>query len=171
MAGRPTEYKEEYNELAEKACKIFGADDKKLAKFLEVCKSTITTWKKKHPEFLASIKKGKDFYDTNEVEGSLLRRALGYKVTETHKVLDEKTGEIITKEVIKHVVSDTAILFWLKNRNPKRWRDIKAMEITGRDGRPLQTQQVPIDFSNLTSEELAMIEQIWERINGANSEA
>lgn len=138
--GRPTDYREEYNEQAEKACRIFGAADKKLAEFFEVCKATITNWKRDYPEFLASIKRGKEYYDTNKVEKSLLQRALGYKTTEVHKELgpDKKTV-IGVRKITKHIISDTAILFWLKNRNPKRWRDIKAMEVTGLDGGPIET--------------------------------
>ena len=31
----------------------------------------------------------------------------------------------------------TAAIFWLKNRRPDKWRDIKAQEISGPDGAPL----------------------------------
>ena len=42
---------------------------------------------------------------------------------------------VVTREVKKHVHPDvTAQIFWLKNRNNKRWKDIKRQEITGKDG-------------------------------------
>lgn len=134
MAGRPSKYKEEYAEQAEKVCTLFGADDKKLARFFKVSKSTLNLWKLEHEEFSDSIKKGKDYYDTNNVEVSLRQRAEGYEHEEikffSHEgiVTDERT-------IIKHYPPETtAAIFWLKNRHPERWRDIKAMEITGKDG-------------------------------------
>jgi len=126
--GRPKKYKEEYNEQAEKACTIFGADDKKLAEFFGACKATITNWKRDYPKFLASIKKGKDIFDTEHVEVSLLERACGYEHPE-EKVFCQD-GEIITHQQIKHYPPETtAAIFWLKNRNPGRWRDTKSVDV------------------------------------------
>ena len=136
--GRPSKYKPEYAEIAKAVCAELGATDENLAKVFKVSVWSIDKWKQRFPAFLQSIKQGKDEFDTEKVEASLLKRALGYEVIETHKTLDE-TGETITKEVIKNVISDTAILFWLKNRHPARWRDIKALELTGRDGEQLES--------------------------------
>jgi hypothetical protein len=130
MAGRPTDYKEEYAEQAEKACATFGAKDKELAEYFEVCEKTLNNWKIEHPLFLQSIKRGKDVYDTNKVEASLLERALGYEHPETKVFMHE--GKVIkVDDLVKHYPPETAAAaFWLKNRNPKRWRDLKAVEVT-----------------------------------------
>lgn len=127
-AGRPTEYKEDYSQHAYNYC-LMGATNEKLAEFFKVSVATINNWKNVHPEFLDAIKKGRDIYDTETVEKSLLDRANGY----THK--EQKVfcnnGKIVTKEVDKHYPPDpTSMIFWLKNRNPKRWRD--KIEIAGR---------------------------------------
>jgi hypothetical protein len=60
-----------------------------------------------------------------EVENSLLKRAIGYDYTEeTHELVE---GELrLTKVVTKHVPADVkAILSWLYNRLPNRWRAIQ----------------------------------------------
>lgn len=141
-AGRPSKYEEEYVEQVEKVCTLFGADDKKLAGFFKVSKRTINTWKKEHPEFLHSIKKGKDYYDTNNVEVSLRQRAEGYEHEEIKFFSHE--GVVTDERVVtKHYPPETtAAIFWLKNRHPDRWRDIKAMEITGKDGEAFITNVI-----------------------------
>lgn len=125
MAGRPTDYREEYNLQAEKLCKL-GATDAELADFFEVDESTINNWKIAHIEFFESIKKGKDLADA-EVAEKLYHRATGY----SHEDVDIKMyeGEIITTPLIKHYPPDTAAaIFWLKNRQSKKWRDKQQME-------------------------------------------
>lgn len=61
----------------------------------------------------------------SSVEESLLKRVMGYDYTEDTYELVE--GELrLTKQVTKHVVPDTkAILAWLYNRLPNRWRAIQ----------------------------------------------
>ena len=142
MAGRPSKYKEDYAEQAEKICTLFGADDKEMAKFFKVAKSTINLWKLEHEQFSDSLKRGKDSYDTKKVELSLLDRALGYEHEEIKFFSHE--GEVTDERTVtKHYPPDvTALIFWLKNRNPKRWRDIKAMELTGKDGGPIETKVI-----------------------------
>ena len=58
MAGRPTNYKKEYDEQAYKLC-LLGATDKEMADFFNVKEQTINNWKKNHPSFFESIKRGK----------------------------------------------------------------------------------------------------------------
>lgn len=144
--ARPKKYKEEFNEQAEKLCTIFGADDKKLAKFFEVCEATINNWKKDYDEFLESIKRGKDIYDTEHVEVSLLERACGYEHPE-EKVFCQD-GKIITHQQTKHYPPETtAAIFWLKNRHPNRWKDIKRSELTGKDGGPIPTVNANLEIT------------------------
>ena len=56
--GRPTKYKEEYNEQAYKLC-LLGHTDAEMAEFFEVDVSTIHRWKIDYPEFCDSIKRVK----------------------------------------------------------------------------------------------------------------
>lgn len=99
--GHPTDYKPEYPEQARKLC-LLGYTDSELADFFDVCERTINNWKVEYPEFLQSIKSGKVFADTDVV-------------TSLHdKALDGDT---------------TAMIFWLKNRQPKKWRDKQEIEM------------------------------------------
>ena len=122
--GRPTLYKPEYDEQVYKLC-LLGAKDKEIADFFDVNEDTIHEWKKVHPTFSDSIKKGKVQSDV-EIAQSLHKRAKGYDVIE--KVAG-KEGEVI--ELNKHYPPDpTSIIFWLKNRQPKYWRDKQEIDQT-----------------------------------------
>ena len=121
--ARPTKFKKEYCEQAHNYA-LLGATDAQLAEFFDVSETTINNWKIDHPEFLESLKIGKEETD-NLVEQSLYRRAMGYSCTET-KVFKLSDDTLLTKDVIKHYPpSDTAMIFWLKNRRPKDWRDVQ----------------------------------------------
>ena len=65
-----------------------------------------------------------------QAEDALLKRALGFKQKEIHSedLVDKKTGEqleILKRRIVsKEVAPDVrALLFWLKNRCPKRWSE------------------------------------------------
>lgn len=95
-----------------------GLTDEQIAKNIGIATSTFYEWKKKEKEFSEALKKGKEVIDF-EVENALLKRALGYEY-------EEETYEngILTKKVKKQVAPDTtAQIFWLKNRQVKKWRD------------------------------------------------
>ncbi|MDE2389257.1 MAG: helix-turn-helix domain-containing protein [Betaproteobacteria bacterium] len=118
--GRPTAYKSEYTEQAYNYC-LLGATDVQLAEFFSVTESTINLWKKKQPEFANALKRGKMLADARVVH-SLFKRANGYSHPETHINFHE--GKIVQSEITKHYPPDTtACIFWLKNRQPKYWRD------------------------------------------------
>lgn len=103
-----------------------GLTDEQIAKNIGIATSTFYEWKKKELEFSEALKKGKEVIDF-EVENALLKRALGYEY-------EEETYEngILTKKVKKQVPPDTtAQIFWLKNRQVKKWRD--KVEIADND--------------------------------------
>lgn len=123
--GRPTKYKEEYNELAYKLC-LLGHTDEELAQFFEVHVSTIHQWKLDYPDFSDSIKNGKEFADV-EIVQSLYNRARGMTLK---KQVVKGEGAIV--EVEDEIPPDTtAMIFWLKNRQPKKWRDKQVQEHEG----------------------------------------
>lgn len=146
---RPTDYKPDYCDQGYKLC-LLGATDKDMAEFFEVDESTINNWKLAHPEFLESIKKGKQLADAT-VADRLFKRATGYE----HEEVDVKMymGNIIKTDLTKHYPPDTtAAIFWLKNRQKDKWRD--RQEITGKDGEAIETittltympKQLPDDY-------------------------
>lgn len=121
-------------EQVEKLCRL-GATDKDLADFFDVSEQTINTWKQKHPEFLESLKRGKLAADA-EVADRLYQRAIGYS-HESEKIFNNN-GEALRVEMTEHYPPDTtAAIFWLKNRQPEKWRDRQQHEHSGPDGKPL----------------------------------
>lgn len=126
-AGRPSSFKQEYCDQAEKLCK-FGVTDQELADFFGVHVSTIHRWKGEFPQFCDAIKAGKEVSD-DRVERSLYARANGYE----HDEVDIRVvgGEIVQTGIRKFYPPDTtAAIFWLKNRRPKEWRDKTEVEHT-----------------------------------------
>ena len=123
--GRPSCYSDKYPEQAYKLA-LLGATDKQLGDFFDVSETTINNWKHAFPEFLVSIKRGKMQADA-EIASSLYHRAKGYEHNETKVFCNaDKDGKgVITKvEVTRHYPPDTgAAMAWLKNRQPKTWRD------------------------------------------------
>jgi len=119
-AGRPSRYKEEFNDQARKLCRL-GATDKELAEFFGVAVSTLNLWKQKHPEFSESLKEGKQLADA-EVADKLFQRATGYSHPDVH--ISNYQGEVTITPITKHYPPDpTSMIFWLKNRRPDLWRD------------------------------------------------
>ena len=123
---RKSEYQKEYADQALKLC-LLGAIDKELAEFFSVSVQTLNKWKKDYPEFLESLKKGKNIADAN-VASRLYNRAIGYSCKATKFATSE--GRITdSKEYIEHYPPDTtAAIFWLKNRQPEKWRDKKEVD-------------------------------------------
>lgn len=121
-------YREEYNEQAYKLC-LLGAIDRELADFFGVSEVTLNAWKKEFPSFLKSLKDGKESADAH-IAKSLYHRALGYEHPEDDiKVCDK---EIVITPTTKHYPPDTtAAIFWLKNRQPGKWRDKQEVEHSG----------------------------------------
>lgn len=125
MAGQPTKHNGgETNDLVYRLS-LLGLTDKEMASVLEIDVSTFGNWKNDFPEFLESIKKGKDIADAN-VAKSLYERANGYEYEEVRKEKG-KSGEYEvdkTTKTTKHIAPDVgAIAFWLKNRRGKKWND------------------------------------------------
>lgn len=144
--GRPTKYKKEFPRQAVKLCKL-AATDREIADFFEISEATLNRWKLEHSEFCEALKTGKEQAD-NRVHESLYRRAVGYEHDEIH--ISNYQGKITKTPIVKHYAPDpTSCIFWLKNRRPDEWRDIKAMEHSGTIGH--------YDSDDMTDEELQVI--------------
>ena len=116
--GATTKYKKKYNIQAMKLC-LLGATDEKLANFFDVSVTTLNTWKVEYPNFLLSIREGKEVADAN-VANALYNRAIGF----THKEIKvfNNQGEILTHEVDKHYPTDTGAAF-ICRKNLPNWTD------------------------------------------------
>lgn len=112
-----------------------GLTEIDMCKNLSIGKTTFNKIKREHPELRERLKNGKQIADVI-VENALYKRAIGYECEETMKevVVDPKTGEakpVSIKTTKKSVAPDTiAQIFWLKNRNPERWKDRNETDIT-----------------------------------------
>lgn len=92
----------------------WARDGLTLEQIAEKCgctRETLRQWRNTYPAISAALKRNADIVDA-EVENALLRRALGYQVTETTRELkpDPESGEArltVTREVTKHVAPDT----------------------------------------------------------------
>lgn len=137
--GRPKKYQPEFVAQAAKLAKL-GATDIEIADFFGINKATLNRWKAEFPQFCASIKTAKKEADAR-VERSLFERACGYEHEEVH--VSNYQGAITLTPLRKVYPPDTAAAaFWLKNRAPDRWRELKAVELTGANGGPVQVSRV-----------------------------
>ena len=73
-----------------------GMTDDEIAKKIGISRSTLHEWKRKFSDISDTLKKGKELVDV-EVENALLKKAL--------------SGDT------------TAMIYWLKNRKPRQWRE------------------------------------------------
>jgi hypothetical protein len=111
----------------------FGATDKQVAEFFGVTETTINNWKVAHPDFFKSLNEWKSQAD-EKVERSLYERACGYMHLETKAqwVTDQDGGRWEYAEMVRHYPPDpTSMIFWLKNRQPTKWRDKTDVEHMG----------------------------------------
>jgi Zn ribbon nucleic-acid-binding protein len=148
--GRPTDYKTEYAKQAYNYC-LLGATDEDLASFFDVTETTINNWKESNVEFFESVKAGKEVADA-KVAQSLYKRATGYK----HKAVKifQVNGEpLIVPYVERYPPDPTSMIFWLKNRQKKKWRDKVEHGVTDSDGNDVVTLfQIPDNGRNANNQ-------------------
>ena len=130
-----------------------GLTNKQIADNMGITTTTLYRWIKQSDKLNETLKRGKEVVD-RQTENALLKRALGYEYEET-TTMTSHDGKETTKTVKKHIPPDiTAIIFWLKNRKPKQWRDVNKIEVD----KPIQVKQsTQIDLSKLTKDELLNI--------------
>lgn len=119
-----------------------GLIDKDIAYNLGVSESTFCGYKKKYHELMQALMEGKEVADAR-VENALYKRAVGY----TYDEITYENG-VETRRVTKQVAPDTtAGIFWLKNRRPDRWRDVKQIDHDGK-------VEITNPLNSLTDDEL-----------------
>lgn len=105
-----------------------GLTDEQIAQNMGINVSTLYVYKNKYAEIAEALKRGKEVVD-REVENALLKRALGYSFQEVTETETDKGTEV--KTTYKQMAPDvTAIIFWLKNRKPKDYRDKQEIEVS-----------------------------------------
>jgi hypothetical protein len=100
---------------------------------------------------------GRDIADAN-VGKSLYDRAMGYSHPEDKIFVHN--GETIIVPTTKHYPPDTAsAIFWLKNRQPAKWRDTQNIELSGLNGGPVLLQSL----DTLSFDDLLKLEEIMSK--------
>ena len=113
-----------------------GNSDEEIAKKCGLDIEVFTRWKKKYHKFSDAIEIGR-FEADFSVESALYRKAIGYnvKTPKTYKLkrveFDPETGKKIREYEELEVAEDEcyvppdlrAEMFWLKNRQPRRWSE------------------------------------------------
>lgn len=128
--GRPSKYTDETAEQVKRMCRL-GLTDDEIAEVIGVAKSTLSRWKSENAEFSEAIKQGKVFADAN-VANSLYNRAIGY----SHKAVKifQYMGAPIEVEYTEHYPPDpVSAIFWLCNRQPKKWKRNQQTDQEGDD--------------------------------------
>lgn len=155
-----------------------GLSDAQVAKNMGISKTTFYDWIGKYPAISDSVKKGKEPIDF-EVENALLKRALGYDYEETKTIITLNAKGEREKKVIKtqkHISPDpTAAIFWLKNRQPEKWRkttkifeDKTKVEIgkLNAEMRKLEIEAKELENRSDLTEDAIFIVDEWNDENG-----
>lgn len=79
-----------------------GLTDEDIAANMGISRSTLNNWKNKYSDISDALKKGKEVVD-RQVENALLKEALDGNIT--------------------------AIIYWLNNRKPDKWRNKRTVEV------------------------------------------
>jgi hypothetical protein len=134
--GRPTVYKPDMADMAYRFA-LLGYTDSELARALGVSDTTVDLWKTIHPEFSGSISAGKEIADARVAE-SLFASCFDRTVVETQAVkvkVSRDEEEVQTVAVKKVLPTDyRSISLWLRNRQPKKWREKIETGFTDADG-------------------------------------
>lgn len=108
---------------------MLGRTDAEIAEALGVGVRTLYSWKGAHQEFRQALKDAKAIADA-EVVDSLFAKACGKAkrtVRKKRQVLDSHGNKVeLIEETEETPPPDTtAIIYWLKNRQPELWRDVR----------------------------------------------
>ena len=111
-----------------------GAIDADIIKALKVNQDTYYKYLRNNTDFRDKIWEFKWEFDTEVNEESIKKRANGFEYEEVHtEVSEDKNGQQrkSVKRIKKFIPPDTtAMIFILKNRNSKKWRDKQEVDVT-----------------------------------------
>jgi len=125
--GAPTTYRKEYAEQAKHLCRL-GATYQDLAYAFSTSLTSISKWRAVHRDFAQALKAGaKEAND--RMEHSLYHRGVGYSYDAVKIFMPAGAKQPIYAPYVEHMPPDpTSMIFWLKNRDPERWRDVQQLE-------------------------------------------
>jgi len=101
---------------------------REMSSIIGVSFTTIRNWIGTEGEFRDLVDSARDVAD-GIVEATLFHRAIGYSAPAVKIFYDSNKGEVVEHHYTEHYPPDvTAMIFWLKNRQPEIWRE--KQEIT-----------------------------------------
>jgi transcriptional regulator with XRE-family HTH domain len=119
--GPKTKYNDERGEAFVRLARA-GKTAAEIAEALRVSRKTLTNWMRRNPELLLAVRSARKLAD-GVVEAALFQRATGYS-HKAVKIFCSKEGLVTQVPYVEHYAPDTqAAMFWLRNRQPKRWRE------------------------------------------------
>lgn len=149
-AGVETEYRGDFARVARLVCSVYGSTIEELAKYFRVSPQTIQSWIESYPEFERAIR-DRSTEMNMQIMGRLARRALGFYANTEKIFYDVRRGDVVkvpTKEY--YPPSEAAIMFWLKNRMPEQWKDLKDVNV---DQTNKITMEIYKNFDSMTAEQ------------------
>lgn len=157
-------------------CAEMGATLGQLCKVLPVAQTMLNNWMRYDKTFRSTVKAGIDAWNSAKVEGSLLKRALGYEYDEVTKrdiILYSKhsTGMTVkapaTQVTTVHKVLPPdvgALMFYLTNRMPDRWKNSYRTESSSTTETNIE-HNVTVDLSKLGKDDLEILRNIMRRVD------
>lgn len=109
--GRPSSYNPDVHPVKARELLAQGHTHRAVIEVFGVHTSTYYEWQDKYPEFADATKRGAEIAD-DEVVASLHRSATGFMAPDGKYVFPNQTAQI----------------FWLKNRQPGKWKDKQEVE-------------------------------------------
>lgn len=116
-----------------------GLTAEQIAGNMGIRRQTLYAWMAKFPQLAEVVRENREAADI-QVENALFKSAVGYTVEEVtrERVWDSETKSykmLPTKIHVKYIApSQTAQIWWLKNRKPAQWHDRQPDMDTGGDG-------------------------------------
>lgn len=114
-----------------------GLTDEQMAEKLGISARQLYRWYRDYPELRQSKEEGAETADY-KVEDSLYKLACGHTVTDTEKIVT-KDGTMRVKQIEREIPPNaTAAVFWLKNRKPGKWRDVRQVDMQAEVANPFE---------------------------------
>lgn len=116
-----------------------GLNQDEIARRMGISRKTLQRWREEHEELQEALERGREAADAL-VEGALLKRAIGCRVTEERwgyppgeeEPEDEGNGGrtlVLLGRTVKEIPPDVkAATFWLTNRIPESWKSKQPEE-------------------------------------------
>lgn len=131
--GRPSKIGDDKLHIAIGMAKM-GATDPEIANAIGVSRSTLNLWKEQNKDFSDAQREAKEEADA-KVEAALYKMATGFEYKAKKPMVVGDGGGEAHVEIVEYdetvLPNTTSMIFWLKNRQPAKWRDKQEMEHSG----------------------------------------